>query len=205
MQGNNTTARIRNPHLFFAEVSLDISRGEYQMALERLSPQREMFGDSYLFSLLYARALRGLGSTLNAMDHLRKCCAIAPANQVARRELQELYTALPEAAGPESEAPSMGQAGFDRVTAELEELSEALLHFEPSMTSETADPTPIVEQKMPFSDEEAIEVPTETLAQLFSMQGATKKAIKVYTQLIRLQPEKAAGYMRKIDTLLEKL
>jgi len=49
----------------------------------------------------------------------------------------------------------------DPLTLELEELSAALLHFQPSLESETAEPTPLAEQKIPFADEEAIEVPTE--------------------------------------------
>jgi len=202
---NHDTGSVPSPHLLFAEVSLDISRGEHRSALERLSPHRELFGDSYLFCLLYARALRGTGSVRAAMDHLKRCCTIAPSNEVARRELLELY------ADPFGEEGTLGasaeteEAAMDRVAAELDLLSEALLNFEPSMKSETSDPTPILEQKMPFSDEESIEVPTESLARLFSMQGATKKAIRVYTQLIQLQPEQADVYMREIDALLENL
>ncbi|TCD48511.1 hypothetical protein [Chlorobium sp. N1] len=205
MQTNDDMGGALNPHLFFAEVSLDISRGEHQTALERLSPHRTLFADSYLFNILYARALRGTGSIAAAMDHLKTCCAIAPANQVARRELLDLWSADDMDAALKSAPASSTEAPADRLTAELEKLSEALMNFEPAIAAETADPTPIVEQKMPFSDEESIEVPTETLARLFSMQGATKKAIKVYTQLIRLQPENAAGYMQEIDALLENL
>jgi DNA-binding SARP family transcriptional activator len=70
---------------------------------------------------------------------------------------------------------------------------------------ETSDPTSIVEQKKPFSDDTAIAVPTETLANLFTAQGAYKKAIKIYTHLIQLKPQNAEQYQEKIDSLLDRL
>ena len=79
------------------------------------------------------------------------------------------------------------------------------MKFEPVKTSENADPTSILEQKQPFSDDTAIAVPTESLANLFTAQGAYKKAIKIYTLLIQLKPENADLYQGEIDSLLERL
>ena len=84
-------------------------------------------------------------------------------------------------------------------------LTAALMKFEPARTTENADPTPILEQKQPFSDDAAIAVPTESLAVLFTSQGAYKKAIKIYTILIQLKPHNAEHYKHEIDLLLERL
>ncbi|TLU54331.1 MAG: hypothetical protein FDX02_05005 [Chlorobium sp.] len=190
---------ITNPHLFFAEVSLDISRREFQSGLEKLEIYADHFTSSYLFNLLYAKALLGLNRRALAGNYLRKCCAIAPANQVAWRELATIQVSVSD------KEPSVDAVLFDPVMDELEQLSAALMNFEPIKTSETADPTSIIEQKKPFSDDTAIAVPTETLATLFSDQGAYKKAIKIYTHLIQLKPQNAAHYQEEIDVLLDRL
>ncbi len=186
-----------NPYFLFAEVSLDLSRNEYQSGLEKLEPFLEHLRDSYLFNLLYAKALIGLKRNTLAGDYLRRCCAIAPANEVAWRELTRLQTCIQEEPDAEPE--------FDPVMDELEQLSAALMNFEPMATSETSDPTSIIEQKKPFSDDTAIAVPTETLANLFTAQGAYKKAIKIYTHLIQLKPLNAEQYQQEIDALLDRL
>jgi tetratricopeptide (TPR) repeat protein len=190
---------ITKPHLFFAEVSLDLSRDEFQSGIEKLELYADHFTSSYLFHLLYAKALLGLGRTALAGEYFRKCCAIAPANQVAWRELASIQVSANE------EEPSVVAVQFDPVMDELEQLSAALMNFEPMKTSETSDPTSIVEQKKPFSDDTSIAVPTETLANLFTSQGAYKKAIKIYTYLIQLKPQNATQYQEEIDSLLEHL
>ena len=191
---------INDPYLFFAEVSLDISRRQFEAAIDKLTLSGEHFADSYLFHLLYAKALRGLNNFSLASDHLRTCCAIAPANQVAWMELVELQ------ASGNNEAHGMSPSCvFDSVTDELEQLTAALMNFEPVKTSENSDPTPILEQKQPFSDDTTIAVPTESLANLFTAQGAFKKAIKIYTILIQLKPQHAAHYQQEIDSLLDRL
>ncbi len=190
---------ITNPHLFFAEVSLDISRREFQSGIEKLEIYADHFTSSYLFHLLYAKALLGLNRSALAGASLRKCCSIAPANQLAWRELASIQVS------GNNDEPCIGAVLFDPVMDELEQLSAALMNFEPMKTAETADPTSIVEQKKPFSDDTAIAVPTETLATLFSAQGAYKKAIKIYTHLIQLKPQNAAHYQEEINVLLDRL
>jgi tetratricopeptide (TPR) repeat protein len=190
---------LSEPHLFFAEVSLDISRGSFQSGIDKLRPYIDLFSDSYLFCILYAKALRGIGNHSLAGQYLHQCCSIAPANQVAWRELMELQA---ETAGMD---PESLESMFDPVTDELEKLTAALMVFEPVKTTENADPTPILEQKQPFSDDTAIAVPTESLATLFTSQGAYKKAIKIYTLLIQLKPQNAGLYQKEIDSLLERL
>jgi len=190
---------MMNPHLFFAEVSLDISRKEFQSGINKLDSCCNLFSSSYLFHLLYAQALLGLNRIALAGEYLRKCCTIAPANQVAWKKLADLQVSLYE------EEPELASATLDPVIDELEQLSAALMHFEPLKTSENADPTSIIEQKQPFSDDTAIAVPTESLANLFASQGAYKKAIKIYTHLIQLKPQNAEHYQLEIDVLLERL
>jgi len=188
-----------NPHLFFTEVSLDISRKEFQSGINKLDSCCNLFSNSYLFHLLYAKALLGLNRRALAGEYLQKCCTIAPANQVAWKKLADLQASLYE------EEPDVADATFDPVIDELEQLSAALMNFEPLKTSENADPTSIIEQKQPFSDDTAIAVPTETLANLFTSQGAYKKAIKIYTHLIQLKPQNAEQYQVEIDLLLDRL
>lgn len=190
---------INEPYLFFAEVSLDISRGEFQSGIEKLEPFSDQFADSYLFHLLYAKALKGLKYNTLASEYFRKCCTIAPANQIAWQELVELQ------ASGEGDTASARSPLFDPVTDELEKLTAALMNFEPVKTSENADPTSIFEQKQPFSDDTTIAVPTESLAHLFTAQGAYKKAIKIYTILIQLKPQNADTYQQEIEALLDQL
>ncbi len=188
-----------NPYLFFAEVSLDLSRKEFQSGIEKLDSLSGLFENSYLFSMLYAKALLGRHQGALAGEYLLKCCFIAPANQVAWKELLDLQ------ASSSGEHSSETSAIFDPVTDELEQLSAALMNFEPVKTTENSDPTSILEQKMPFSDDTAIAVPTESLANLFTAQGAYKKAIKIYTHLIQLKPWNAEQYQLQIDLLLDRL
>lgn len=190
---------LSEPHLFFAEVSLDLSRGEYRSGLNKLQPLLERYPDSYLFNLLFARALKGLKSYGSALGHLEKCCHLAPANQIAWKELIELQSL------PPLEKTCEEEKRFDPVTDELEQLSAALQEFQPDCSTESFDPTPILEQKQPFPDDAPIAVPTETLANLFTQQGAYKKAIRIYTSLIQLKPEQADHYRNRIDILLEQL
>ena len=187
------------PHLIFAEVSLDIARKEFQAAMDKLSKEGLDLPDSYLLHLLHARTCSGLGMYRAAAGHLRQCCSIAPSNQIAWLELIEV-TVL-QAQHPETPAAR----AFDPVADEYEQLSIALSGFRPPRDEECSDPTPVSEQKQPFSDDASIAVPTESLASLFISQGAYKKAIRVYTSLIQLRPSKADEYTRSIDTLLEKL
>ena len=190
---------ISEPYLFFAEVSLDLSRGKFQSGIDKLAPFSDQFSDSYLFHFLYAKALKGLRRNTLASKYFQKCCSLAPANHIARQELVELENSV------NNEEQVDLSVVFDPVTDELERLSAALMKFEPVKTSENADPTSILEQKQPFSDDTTIAVPTESLANLFTAQGAYKKAIKIYTHLIQLKPQNAELYQQEIDSLLELL
>jgi tetratricopeptide (TPR) repeat protein len=186
---------IKQPHHFFNEVLKDINRADYQMGLDRLKPFSGLFSDSYLFNLLYAKALKGLKKYSLASEYYRKCCEIAPSNQVAWKELVQLQTTI----FPETGENVQGL--IDPITDELEKLTEALSNFEPVKSTETSDPTPLVDQKQPFPDETTIAVPTESLAMLFTKQGAYRKAINVYSLLISLKPQNAEQYRKKIDSL----
>jgi len=188
-----------DPHLIFADVSLDISRGAFQSALDKLTEMDGWFPESYVLHLLFARASRGLKRYSDAARHLTHCCRIAPSNQVAWQELIEVKTL--EAQHPEPEPAPI----IDAITEELEQLSAALSAFSAPGATESYDPTPIIEQKQPFPDDASIPVPTESLANLFIQQGAYKKAIKVYTSLIQLNPANAEYYQGQIDRVLEKL
>ncbi|MEI7708750.1 MAG: hypothetical protein WCI90_10825 [Chlorobium sp.] len=193
------TTMISKPHLFFAEVSLDLSRGEFQSGLDKLMLVSDYFPDSYLFHLLCAKAFQGLNMHSRTGEYLRKCCTIAPANQVAWKELLDL-----QASGKGDEhSPPLPL--FDPISDELEQLTAALMQFNPVQTTENSDPTSLLEQKQPFSDDTTIAVPTESLASLFTAQGAYKKAIKIYTLLIQLKPQNADHYQKEIDTLLNLL
>jgi len=183
---------ITDPHLFFAEISLDLSRGEHFAGLKKLEAESSRFADSYTYNLLLARAYRGLQRYQEGLQALKACCRIAPHNQVAWKELVEVHFL-------QIHSP------VDMLTSELEALSEALAGFAVPKNYETADPTPLVEQKQPFSDEEAISVPTESLASLFTAQGAYKKAIRVYTDLMQIHPDRAEAYKKEISGLLDKL
>jgi tetratricopeptide (TPR) repeat protein len=188
-----------DPHLIFAEVSLDILRGEFRSAMDKLSDMEQWFPESYVLHLLCARASRGLKHYEQAAIHLGHCCRIAPANQVAWKELIEVKMLQSQASEPEV-APLI-----DKIAEEFEQLSIALSGFSPPRATESSDPTPIAEQKQPFPDDASIAVPTESLATLFIKQGAYKKAIRVYTSLIQLNHSEADRYRESIDRLLEKL
>jgi tetratricopeptide (TPR) repeat protein len=187
------------PHLIFADVSLDIARGEFQSALDKLSKAVDTLPESYLLHLLHGRACRGMGHYDASVRHLKQCCRLAPSNQVAWQELIEV-TVLQAQHRRESPAPAS-----DPVADEFERLSIALSGFQPPRASECSDPTPVAEQKQPFPDDASIAVPTESLANIFIAQGAYKKAIRVYTSLIQLKPSRADDYRQSIDRLLEKL
>ncbi|NTW48128.1 MAG: hypothetical protein HGB19_00045 [Chlorobiales bacterium] len=87
---------------------------------------------------------------------------------------------------------------IDRIAADLSKLK-----FRP--VQETNDPTPISEQRMPYSDNEEIKMPTRSLAQIFVSQGAYAKAIKVYESLIENDPENAVEYEAEIESIQQKI
>jgi len=147
MQSNPMTPE--EPHLFFAEISLDISRGEHALALQRLAPLSSHFEGSYLFTLLLARAHKGTGNLPQAFELLKKCCTIAPANQIAKKELVALYSSLETSRNAKGNPLDCQGEMSDPLTLELEELSAALLHFQPSLESETAEPTRLQSRKSP--------------------------------------------------------
>ncbi len=183
---------VTDPHLFFADISLDLSRGEYLAGIRKLEAERNHFQDSYTFHLLLGRAQKGAEQFPDALASLKTCCRIAPQNEIAWKELIDVHFLV-------LRPPA------DDIVAKLDELSAALENFDPPKTFEISDPTPLQEQKQPFSDEENISVPTESLAALFTRQGAYKKAIKVYTDLIELNPSNANTYKKEISQLLNKL
>ncbi len=183
---------VSDSHLFFAEISLDLSKGEYSRGLDKLESVAGMFNNSYSYHLLFGRALKGKGRYSEALESFKTCCRIAPHNQVAWKEVLEThFLSL--------------QPSCDDLTAELEKISLALAGFEPPQESETSDPTPLNEQKKPFSDEELIPVPTESLAMLFTEQGAFNKAIQVYNELIEINPSKSETYQQTIATLRNRI
>lgn len=190
---------IDDYHLLFAEISLDIAKYEFQSAQNKLSKVFDLLPESYIVNLLYARSFCGMNNFEKAARHLQECCRIAPSNEIAWQELIELKVLQSKS------KPSGSQPAPDPVADELERLCHALSSFEPSRTTECFDPTPINEQKQPFSDDTSIAIPTESLANLFIAQGAYKKAIRVYTSLIQIQPSKADDYRQSIDMLLEKI
>ncbi len=182
---------VTEPHLFFADASLDLSRGDSDACIAKLEKEIHDFRASYTFHALYGRALKTAGRYREAFDAYATCCRIAPWNQVAWKELVNLhFLKLHEPSDP--------------VVTELEHLSRALSGFAIPLESETCEPTTLREQKQPFSDEEDIPVPTESLAELFCTQNAYKKAINVYSVLMDIYPDKAALYKEKISELLEK-
>ena len=104
-----------DPHLIFAEVSLDIKLGAFGPALDKLGGMERWLPESYIFHLLAARAARGLKRYGEAAEHLGHCCRIAPANQVAWRELIEVKTLQSQAPEPER------KPAIDEVAVEFEE------------------------------------------------------------------------------------
>ncbi|NTW10209.1 MAG: hypothetical protein HGA26_02485 [Chlorobiaceae bacterium] len=190
---------ISRPHLYFKGISSDLHEGNYHAGLARLKPFSGLFSDSYLFNLLYAKTLKGLGKHTLAAEYFRKCCAIAPSNQVAWNELLQLQTLS------HTEVQEFDSGIDDPVADELEKLSAALMNFEPAKTTEIHEPTSLADQKQPFPDDSAIPVPTETLAQLFREQGAYRKAVKVYSLLIEIKPQNAEHYQKEIASMLENM
>ncbi|ANT64512.1 hypothetical protein [Prosthecochloris sp. CIB 2401] len=181
-----------DPHHLFAEVSLDIARGAYHAGVQKLGHATEGYAESYTYHVLLGKALKGVGRYREAREAFMTCCRLAPQNEVARQELLDVHFLM-------LDEPA------DRLASELEQLSIALQGFTAPVAPETSDPTPVAEQRQPFSDEESIPIPTESLAALFAAQGAVKKAIRVYTELIGINPAHAASYKQRIKDLLDKL
>jgi tetratricopeptide (TPR) repeat protein len=97
-------------------------------------------------------------------------------------------------------SPSTSSQEYD-----LDALAREVMNAQMPKVIETNDPTPIDEQRKPFSDDEEIKTPTRQLAKIFQSQGAYAKAIKVYEMLAEREPENASLYEILIDTLREKL
>jgi len=88
---------------------------------------------------------------------------------------------------------------------DIDALAREMMNAQLPKVVETNDPTPISEQRMPFSDDEEIKMPTRQLAKIFQSQGAYAKAIKVYEMLAEREPENASLYEILISELREKM
>ncbi len=88
---------------------------------------------------------------------------------------------------------------------DLDALAREMMNAQLPKVVETNDPTPISEQRQPFSDDEEIKMPTRQLAKIFQSQGAYAKAIKVYEMLAEREPENASLYDILISELREKM
>ncbi len=88
---------------------------------------------------------------------------------------------------------------------DIDALAREMMNAQLPKVVETNDPTPISEQRQPFSDDEEIKMPTRQLAKIFQSQGAYAKAIKVYEMLAEREPENASLYEILISGLREKM
>lgn len=88
---------------------------------------------------------------------------------------------------------------------DIDALAREMMNAQLPKVVETNDPTPIAEQRQPFSDDEEIKMPTRQLAKIFQSQGAYAKAIKVYEMLAEREPENASLYEILISGLREKM
>jgi len=87
----------------------------------------------------------------------------------------------------------------------IDELAQNLSNVNLAPIEETNDPTPISEQRRPFSDDEEIKTPSKSLAEIFVSQGAYTKAIQVYQALSEKNPNNAAEYAAAIEAILQKM
>ena len=105
-----------------------------------------------------------------------------------------------EAASKQPSSSSLLKEEYD-----IDALAREMMNAQLPKVVETNDPTPISEQRMPFSDDEEIKMPTRQLAKIFQSQGAYAKAIKVYEMLAEREPENASLYEILISGLREKM
>jgi tetratricopeptide (TPR) repeat protein len=87
---------------------------------------------------------------------------------------------------------------------DIDALAREIMNAQLPKVEETNDPTPIAEQRQPFSDDD-IKTPTRQLAKIFQSQGAYAKAIKVYEMLSEREPENASLYDILISELRNKM
>jgi len=88
---------------------------------------------------------------------------------------------------------------------DIDALAREIMNAQLPRVEETNDPTPVAEQRQPFSDDEEIKMPTRQLAKIFQSQGAYAKAIKVYEMLAEREPENASLYEILISELRNKM
>ena len=88
---------------------------------------------------------------------------------------------------------------------DIDALAREIMNAQMPKVEETNDPTPVAEQRQPFSDDEEIKMPTRQLAKIFQAQGAYAKAIKVYEMLAAREPENASLYEILISELRSKM
>jgi len=105
-----------------------------------------------------------------------------------------------EAASKQPSSSSLLKEEYD-----IDALAREIMSAQLPKVVETNDPTPIAEQRQPFSDDEEIKMPTRQLAKIFQSQGAYAKAIKVYEMLAEREPENASLYEILISGLREKM
>ncbi len=87
----------------------------------------------------------------------------------------------------------------------IEDIASSLSEASFKPMHETEDPTPVNEQRQPFSDDEAIKTPTLSLAKIFYSQGAYTKAINIYRALIQKDPDNITDYEQAIEDIQQKM
>jgi len=102
-------------------------QGHYSEAITRLRSVAEIYGDTYRFNLVLARAFRDAGEIELAKQHYEKACQIAPQNEVAIRELIALTAfpqSIPKPAPQVAKQEDVKQQGVQAASPPTQEMPE---------------------------------------------------------------------------------
>ncbi|ACF14036.1 Tetratricopeptide TPR_2 repeat protein [Chloroherpeton thalassium ATCC 35110] len=183
----------------FTEKSHEPERAETNSTVEdstepaTASEDIDIFSDDFEFTFDKDKLAKALSNLHSSGEKASKKTPDTK-NSVAKVE-------PPASAKPQPAPPKSGQ----REELNIDELAQNLSKLNLPPIEETNDPTPISEQRQPFSDDEEIKTPSKSLAEIFVSQGAYTKAIRVYQALSKKNPNQAAEYAAAMEAILRKM
>lgn len=183
-----------NSPVFARLAALYIENGEYLHALTLCDRGTALYPEYATGFLLRARVLRHLKKYAEAIENYQHTLRILPRCHRIGMELQELLTLQKESVSDATPPLSHTASASDADT--IERLAERLKDYKPTRPIHTLREVEAGDEIE--NEEEDLPFVSETLASIFFQQKQYNRAIEVYRQLIKGNPEKADIYLTKI-------
>lgn len=170
--------------------------GDLEKAIELCEKGLERFPDYASARIILGKCFYDKGATERARGEFERVLAIDPANMVALKFMGEICLA-------EDEKKKAGE--FFRKLLAIDPTNEDAARILGEIESEFKVKKIDLGDKLQVKDERPGELATMTLAGIYTAQGYYNKALKIYQDILRKEPEnvEVRGMVDKLQSLLD--